>query len=182
GALLTGTVVLSFPLLLAAIPDLGPNVNVALFAFVIGTALAGSLPTLRDAVLPVIDGARYVALVIILGGAGLAALSRVDLRAVADSQTICLARGPDSTSPISFLSVSRNRLRARPLSRSRRPPRRATIWSSSFSVRERRKVFTRDVSAIPTSAASDPSVPNTASGWRRTRFRGSASSRTRASR
>ena len=90
GALLTGTVVLSFPLLLAAIPDLGPNVNVALFAFVIGTALAGSLPTLRDAVLPVIDGARYVALVIILGGAGLAALSLVDLRAVAVAALVLL--------------------------------------------------------------------------------------------
>jgi len=82
GALLTGTVVLSFPLLMAAIPGLAPQVNVALFAFVIGTALAGSLPTVRDLVLPVVDGARYVALTVILGAAGLAALSFVDLRAV----------------------------------------------------------------------------------------------------
>ena len=82
GALLTGTVVLSFPLLMAAIPGLAPKVNVALFAFVSGTALAGSLPTVRDVVLPVVDGARYVAFVVILGAAGLAALSFVDPRAV----------------------------------------------------------------------------------------------------
>ena len=82
GALLTGTVVLSFPLLLAAIPGIGPNVNVALFAFVIGAALAGAVPLFRDAILPVVDGARYVALVIILGGAGVAAVSFVDPRAV----------------------------------------------------------------------------------------------------
>jgi hypothetical protein len=82
GALLTGTVVLSFPLLIAAIPGLGPKLNVVLFAFVIGTALAGSLPTLRDLLLPVFDGARYVALTIILGAAGLAVVSLVDLRAV----------------------------------------------------------------------------------------------------
>ena len=82
GALLTGTVVLSFPLLLAAIPGLGPSVNVALFSFVIGTALAGAVPMFRDAVLPIVDGARYVALAIILGSAGIAALAFVDPRAV----------------------------------------------------------------------------------------------------
>ena len=82
GALLTGTVVLSFPLLLAAIPGLGPTVNVALFSFVIGTALAGAVPMFRDAVLPIVDGARYVALAIILGSAGIAALAFVDPRAV----------------------------------------------------------------------------------------------------
>jgi hypothetical protein len=82
GALLTGTVVLSFPLLLAAIPGLGPNVNIALFAFVIGTAVAGSVPTLRDVTLPVLDGARYVALAIILGAAVLGAVALVDVRAV----------------------------------------------------------------------------------------------------
>ncbi|MDQ2915107.1 MAG: hypothetical protein M3T56_17935 [Chloroflexota bacterium] len=82
GALLTGSIVLSFPVLLAAIPGIGPQVNVALFAFVIGTALAGAVPILRDMVLPVVDGARYVALVIILGGAALAAVSFVDPRAI----------------------------------------------------------------------------------------------------
>jgi hypothetical protein len=82
GALLTGTIVLSFPLLLAAVPGLGPQVNVALFAFVIGAALAGAVPTMRDAILPIFDGARYVALAIILGAAALAAVSLVDLRAV----------------------------------------------------------------------------------------------------
>jgi len=90
GALLTGTIVLSFPLLMAAIPGLGPSVNIALFAFVIGTALAGSLPTLRDVVLPVLDGARYVAVGIILGGAGLAAMSLVDLRAVGVAALVLL--------------------------------------------------------------------------------------------
>ena len=82
GALLTGTIVLSFPLLLAAIPGLGPSVNVALFSFVIGAALAGAVPMFRDAVLPIVDGARYVALAVVLGSAGIAALAFVDLRAV----------------------------------------------------------------------------------------------------
>jgi len=82
GALLTGTIVLSFPLLLTAIPGIAPQVNVALFAFVIGAALAGAVPLFRDAVLPVVDGARYVALAIILGAAGVAALSFIDARAV----------------------------------------------------------------------------------------------------
>ena len=82
GALLTGTIVLSFPLLLAAMPGLGPNVNISFFAFVIGAALAGAVPMLRDAVLPIVDGARYVALAILLGAAVLAAISFVDPRAV----------------------------------------------------------------------------------------------------
>jgi hypothetical protein len=74
--------VLSFPLLLAAIPGIGQQVNVALFAFVIGAALASSVPLFRDLILPIVDGARYVALAIILGAAGLAALSFIDPRAV----------------------------------------------------------------------------------------------------
>jgi hypothetical protein len=82
GALLTGTIVLSFPLLLASIPGLAPKVNVALFAFVIGTALAGAVPIFRDAMLPIIDGGRYVAFAIILAAATLIAISFVDLRAV----------------------------------------------------------------------------------------------------
>ena len=82
GALLTGTLVLSFPILLAAIPGLGPQVNIALFAFVVGTALASAVPLFRDLVLPIVDGARYVALAIILGASGIAALAFVDPRAV----------------------------------------------------------------------------------------------------
>jgi hypothetical protein len=81
-ALLTGTIVLSFPLLVASIPGLAPNINVSLFAFVIGAAFASSLPTMRDVVLPIVDGARYVAAAIILGVAALAALSFIDPRAV----------------------------------------------------------------------------------------------------
>jgi hypothetical protein len=90
GALLTGTVVLSFPLLLAAIPGLGPNVNVGLFAFVIGAALASAVPIFRDMVLPIVDGARYVALAIILGGAGVVAVSFVDPRAVGVAALVLL--------------------------------------------------------------------------------------------
>ena len=90
GALLTGTIVLSFPLLLAAIPGLGPNVNIGLFAFVIGAALASAVPLFRDLVLPIVDGARYVALAIILGAAGVAALSFVDPRAVGVAALVLL--------------------------------------------------------------------------------------------
>jgi hypothetical protein len=90
GALLTGTVVLSFPLVLAAIPGIAAQTNVALFAFVIGTAIAGAVPTMRDAVLPIIDGARYVALAVILGAAGLAALSFVDPRAIGIAAIVLL--------------------------------------------------------------------------------------------
>lgn len=82
GALLTGTIVLSFPLLLSAIPGIGQQVNIALFAFVIGTALASAVPLFRDLILPIVDGARYVALAIILGAGGVAAVAFVDARAV----------------------------------------------------------------------------------------------------
>jgi hypothetical protein len=90
GALLIGTIVLSFPLLIANIPGIAPHVNVGLFAFVLGTALAGALPNLRDVVLPIVDGARYVALAIILGAAGVAALSLVDPRAVGVAALVLL--------------------------------------------------------------------------------------------
>ena len=90
GALLAGTIVLSFPLLLAAIPGLGPNVDIGLFAFVIGAALASAVPLFRDLVLPIVDGARYVALAIILGAAGVAALSFVDPRAVGVAALVLL--------------------------------------------------------------------------------------------
>ena len=91
GALLTGTIVLSFPLMLAAIPGIAAQTNVALFAFVIGTAIAGAVPTMRDAVLPILDGARYVALAVILGAAALAALSFVDPRAIGIAAVVLLA-------------------------------------------------------------------------------------------
>ena len=90
GALLTGTLVLSFPILLAAIPGLGPQVNIALFAFVVGAALASAVPLFRDLVLPIVDGARYVALAIILGGSGIAALAFVDPRAVGIAALVLL--------------------------------------------------------------------------------------------
>lgn len=90
GALLIGTIVLSFPLVLAAIPGIAAQTNVALFAFVIGTAIAGAVPTMRDAVLPVVDGARYVALAVILGAAALAAVSFVDPRAIGIAAVVLL--------------------------------------------------------------------------------------------
>ena len=82
GALLTGTIVLSFPLLLTSIPGLAAEVNIALFAFILGAALASTVPMFRDLILPIVDGARYVALVIIGGAAAVVALSLVDPRAV----------------------------------------------------------------------------------------------------
>jgi hypothetical protein len=90
GALLTGTIVLSFPVLLAAIPGIGPQVNIALFAFVVGTALASAVPLFRDLILPIVDGARYVALAIILGASGVAALAFVDPRAVGIAALVLL--------------------------------------------------------------------------------------------
>ncbi len=110
GALVTGTIGLSFPLLIAAIPGvgalpdqmplpLGPNVNIALFAFVIGAALASSVPLFRDAILPIVDGARYVALAAILGATAVTAVAFVDLRSVGVAAlmllvgTVCAAIG-----------------------------------------------------------------------------------------
>ena len=90
GALLTGTIVLSFPLLLAAIPGIGQQVNVALFAFVFGAALATSVPQFRDLILPIVDGARYVAVAIVLGAAGVAAIAFVDPRAVGVATLVLL--------------------------------------------------------------------------------------------
>jgi hypothetical protein len=82
GALLTGTIVLSFPLLLAAIPGLAPNVNISLFAFVMGAAVASAVPLFRDLILPIVDGARYVSLAAILGAAAIVAIYLLDPRAV----------------------------------------------------------------------------------------------------
>jgi hypothetical protein len=93
GALLTGTVVLSFPLLLAAIPGMEQQVNVALFGFVFGAALATSVPQFRDLILPIVDGARYVALAIILAAAGVVAIAFVDPRAVGIAALVLVVGG-----------------------------------------------------------------------------------------
>jgi hypothetical protein len=90
GALLTGTIVLSFPLLLAAIPGLAPNINISLFAFVIGAAVASAVPLFRDLILPIVDGARYVALAVVLGAAAIVAISLVDPRAVGVAALVLL--------------------------------------------------------------------------------------------
>lgn len=67
-ALMTGTVVLSIALLLAffGVTAAGTAVNTALFALVIGAAVAGSVPTLRDALLPLIRAASWTALGILV--------------------------------------------------------------------------------------------------------------------
>jgi hypothetical protein len=80
GALVTGAIVVSFALLMAT--GRTQNASAPLFAFVIGAAIAGAIPTVRDAILPVLDGARYVAAVIILGVAVVTGLALVDPRAV----------------------------------------------------------------------------------------------------
>ena len=74
GALAAGTVVVSFLLTMAAVPGIGVNANMVLFAFVVGAALAGSLPTVRDQVLPILDGARYLAIAFLLGAAVVASV------------------------------------------------------------------------------------------------------------
>ncbi|TMC74840.1 MAG: hypothetical protein E6J13_00845 [Chloroflexi bacterium] len=82
GALAIGTVVFSLPLLMVATSGVSASVSMALFAFVVGTAIAGAVPTIRDVLLPVIDGARWVAIAILLGAAALAGIVALDARAV----------------------------------------------------------------------------------------------------
>jgi hypothetical protein len=81
GALVIGTIVLSLPILMAAVTGLAATVNTALFAFVFGAAMAGAIPTVRDAILPVTDGARYVAVAVLLAAAAIPSASLLDLRA-----------------------------------------------------------------------------------------------------
>ncbi|HEV8470589.1 MAG TPA: hypothetical protein VGR46_13365 [Candidatus Limnocylindria bacterium] len=76
-----GTIVLSLPILMAAVTGVATTVNMALFAFVFGAAIAGTIPTVRDAMLPVTDGARYVAVAILLVAAAIAGASLLDVRA-----------------------------------------------------------------------------------------------------
>jgi hypothetical protein len=76
-----GTIVLSLPILMAAVAGVATTVNMALFAFVFGAAIAGAIPTVRDAILPVTDGARYVAVAVLLAAAAILGASLLDLRA-----------------------------------------------------------------------------------------------------
>ena len=48
---------------------------------------------MRDAILPIVDGARYLALAIILGAAALAALSVMDFRAVGVAALVLVVGG-----------------------------------------------------------------------------------------
>jgi len=83
GALTISTIVLSLPVLMATVTGLATTVNLALFAFVFGAAIAGTIPTLRDAMLPVFDGARYLAVAILIVAAAIAGASLLDVRAFA---------------------------------------------------------------------------------------------------
>jgi len=49
---------------------------------VLGAAVASAVPLFRDLILPIVDGARYLALAAILGAAAVVAISLVDPRAV----------------------------------------------------------------------------------------------------
>jgi hypothetical protein len=74
GALMLGTVVLSLPLLMASVTGAAAVMNVALFAFILGAAIAGTVPTVRDAILPITDGARYLAVAVLIGAAAFAGI------------------------------------------------------------------------------------------------------------
>jgi hypothetical protein len=80
-ALMTATVIVSLVLLLIAVPRAQATANTALVAFVLGVAVAGTLPTVRDAMLPVLDAARYIAVLALLAAAGLTSVAAFDPRA-----------------------------------------------------------------------------------------------------
>jgi hypothetical protein len=67
-AVVTGTLVVSFALLLTMFGAAASaaTTNTALFAFVAGAAVAGAVPLLRDAVLPLIRAASALALAILV--------------------------------------------------------------------------------------------------------------------
>jgi hypothetical protein len=90
---MSASIVLSFPLLLLAAPGSRSVVEMGLFAFVAGAAIAGSIPTLRDAVLSVLDGARYLAIAIAIVAAFLASAELADPHAYLVAAA-CLAIGP----------------------------------------------------------------------------------------
>ena len=66
GALGVATLVIAFVLLLGAMPSAAGVLQPAIIAFVAGLVLAGTVPTVRDRLLPLLDGARYVAMAVIL--------------------------------------------------------------------------------------------------------------------
>jgi len=82
-ALMTGTIVLSFALLPAAVPALAVTMNMGLAALVVGVVVAGSFPQIRDGILPVLDPARYAALAAILTVTAITSISLVDGRSIA---------------------------------------------------------------------------------------------------
>jgi hypothetical protein len=92
-ALMTASIVISFPLLLAVAPAARSLVDMGLFAFVVGAAIAGAIPTVRDAMLPVLDGARYVAIAIAIVVAFIASAEIADPHAYFIAAS-CLVIGP----------------------------------------------------------------------------------------
>ena len=81
-ALMTGTIVLSFALLPAAVPALAVTMNMGLAALVVGVVVAGSFPQIRDAILPLLDPARYAAIATILAITAITSTSLVDGRSI----------------------------------------------------------------------------------------------------
>jgi len=82
-ALMTGTIVLSLALLPAGVPALAVTLNMGLAALVVGVVVAGSFPQIRDAILPVLDPARYAAIAAILALTAITSISLVDGRSIA---------------------------------------------------------------------------------------------------
>ena len=91
GALMTGTIVLSLALLPAGVPALAVTLNMGLAALVVGVVVAGSFPTVRDAILPVLDPARYAAIAAILAITAISSISLVDGRAIALAGIVLVA-------------------------------------------------------------------------------------------
>ena len=82
GALGVATLVIAFVLLLGGTPAVAGVLQPVIIAFVAGLVLAGTVPTLRDRLLPLLDGARYVAIGVILVILAVVAAPTLDGRSV----------------------------------------------------------------------------------------------------
>ena len=87
-ALVAGSIVVSLALLAAASAGI---VSAATFAFAVGVAVGGSLPTLRDALLPLIRGASNIALAVLAVVAIARALPAANATAVIAALVMLLA-------------------------------------------------------------------------------------------
>ena len=95
-ALMTGTLVVSFALLLAA---LGParasaaTANTAFIAFIVGVSAAGAVPPLRDALLGPIRVAANIALAILIASALVSGIAALDPATFAAALALLVAGG-----------------------------------------------------------------------------------------